>query len=70
MKCGNVLLFYCDFAAVDTPFLGSTPERNSYDNVAGWLGVRQTPVLYQKHHTVWFNDDCKIATKDRKKGST
>ena len=22
-------------------------ERNSYGNVAGWLGVRHTPVLYQ-----------------------
>jgi len=21
----------------------------------------------KKHHTVWFNDDCKTATKDRKK---
>ena len=33
-------------------FLGSTPsvERNSYGNVAGWLGVLggcHTPVLYQ-----------------------
>jgi len=26
-------------------------ERNSYGNVAGWLGVRHTPVLYQNGKT-------------------